>query len=396
MRVRAVLRELWHHRLRTGLAVVGVAVATAMLLDMLMLGGGLETSFARLLSNRGYGLRIAPAGTLPFDTEALIGSWSTLRDSLMDIPGVTAVAPLLAANVQVRGEGTAAPGGDGDPESARAFALGVDPAEQGVYRLLDGTPPDSTGLVVDATFASRRRIGAPVTLALVEALGVERRWVGRVTGVAEFLYAARHERLVALPLSELQRLSGREDAVSFAMLRTADAADPEVVRRAIEGGLPRVEAVTVAGLVDRARARLSYFRQLSLILGTVATAVTALLVGTIMAVSINDRYGTIAAMRAIGISRRTLVLSFAGEGLVLSAVGAALGIGLGVLTAGHLEGVLADLPGLPRAIRFFVLDAASVVRALAIVLAVGVVAGLAPAWRVTGLEIAATLHREEP
>lgn len=388
MRLRYVLRELWHHRLRTALALAGIAVATAMLLDMLMLSGGLETSFRRLLSSRGYAIRIAPVGTVPFESEALIPSYPTLRDTLLDIAGVAAVAPLLGANVELR-SGT---------DTVRAFALGVDPEEQGVYRLLEGRPPGERRIVVDQRLAGDGGLaeGTLVELALAGTLGVERRLETRVGGVAEFVYSARDEHVVALPLSTLQRLGETGDRIAFAMVRITEDADPEAVGSAIRARVPRVEAVTVSGLVERARARLSYFRQLSLILGSVATVVTALLVGTIMAVSINDRYGTIAAMRAIGISRRTLVVSFTTESLVLSALGAALGVGLGVLTAGYLEGVLAGFPGLPGAIRFFVLDAGAVARALAIVLLVGAVAGLAPAWRVANLEISRTLHREEP
>lgn len=383
-----MLRELWHHRLRTALALAGVAVATAMLLDMLMLSGGLETSFRRLLSGRGYAIRLAPVGTIPLESEALIPSYPSLRDTLLGIPGVVAVAPLLGANVELRA----------GADTIRAFALGVDPAEQGVYRILEGEAPADGRVVVDERLArdAALEIGTPVELALAGTLGVERRLEARVGGVAGFVYSAREERVVALPLGVLQRLTGRGDRIAFAMVRVAESADPEAVGAAIRARVPRVEAVTVAGLVEHARARLSYFRQLSLVLGTVATVVTALLVGTIMAVSINDRYGTIAAMRAIGISRGTLVASFTGESLVLSALGAVLGVGLGVLTAGYLEGVLAGFPGLPRAIRFFVLDTTAVTRALAIVLTVGALAGLVPAWRVANLEISRTLHREEP
>lgn len=388
MRLRYVLRELWHHRLRTALALAGVAVATAMLLDMLMLSGGLETSFRRLLAGRGYAIRLAPVGTIPLESEALIPSYPTLRDTLLGIPGVAGVAPLLGANVELRA----------GPDTIRAFALGVDPAEQGVYRLLEGDEPAADRVVLDEGLArdAGLGVGAPIEVALAGAPGFERRLEARVGAVAEFIYSARDERVVALPISVLQRLAGRGDRISFAMVRVAESADPEAVSAAIRARIPRVEAVTVTGLVERARARLSYFRQLSLILGTVATVVTALLVGTIMAVSINDRYGTIAAMRAIGISRRTLVGSFTAESLVLSALGAALGVGLGVLTAGYLEGVLAGFPGLPRAIRFFVLDATAVARAFALVLAAGALAGLAPAWRVANLEISRNLHREEP
>ena len=39
------IRSLRRHPVRTGLSLAGIAVAAAMLLDMVMLSGGLERSF---------------------------------------------------------------------------------------------------------------------------------------------------------------------------------------------------------------------------------------------------------------------------------------------------------------------------------------------------------------
>jgi len=70
------LASLRRHGARTGLAIIGVAVAAALLLDMVMLGTGMRESFRRFLLVQGFDLRIAPKGTLPMDTEATIGGAS--------------------------------------------------------------------------------------------------------------------------------------------------------------------------------------------------------------------------------------------------------------------------------------------------------------------------------
>ncbi|MDX1579331.1 MAG: ABC transporter permease, partial [Gemmatimonadota bacterium] len=276
MGLRYALRELWYHRLRTGLALLGVAVSTAMLVDMLMLGGGLEKSFEELLSSRGYGLRLAPKGTLPFDTEALIPEYGSLRDSVLDLPGVEGVAPILAANLSLRPSRSPA-------DRVQAFAIGIDPREQGILRMTEGVPPDGRAVVLETDLARDLGLAAgdAVTLSLTGPLGVDLRAEElRVSGLAEFIYASSEERSIALELSVLQRLTGRGDSISFAMVRAAPDADPADVRAAIQTTVPRVEAVTIEGLVEQAQARLSYFRQLAWILGTVAVVVTALLVGT--------------------------------------------------------------------------------------------------------------------
>ena len=48
------LKSLMRRRLRTALSVAGIAISAAMLLDMVMLSGGIEKSFAEMLLARGY------------------------------------------------------------------------------------------------------------------------------------------------------------------------------------------------------------------------------------------------------------------------------------------------------------------------------------------------------
>ena len=78
------------------LAVLGVAIAAAMLLDMVMLASGMRESFRGLLLSQGFQLRLSPRGTLPFDTEATIRSADSLVALLRARPTVAAVSPVRA------------------------------------------------------------------------------------------------------------------------------------------------------------------------------------------------------------------------------------------------------------------------------------------------------------
>ena len=391
--LRYSARELLRHPARSLLAILGVAVACAMLLDMLMLGGGLNSSFRKLLTTAGYEVRVSPAGTLPFDTGATIPQVGRLRRTLEQVAGVDGVAPVLGANLLL--EGT---------DDTRVFVLGVDPAEQGIYRLESGSHPDSqrpgdAGVVIGRELAqSGLAIGDTVTLRAPGSFGQAAESAARfpVVGVADFLYASAGERSAALTLGSLYEITGQSDEASLLMVRVAQGADPEAVAASLREAVPGLEIASVGQLVVRAAQRLSYFRQLAAILGTVSLIVTTLLIGTIMAISISDRYGTIAALRAIGISRRSLVAAFAVESLLLCVAAAVIGLLLGLLVADQLERILSGFPGLPTAIRFFVLEPDRVLLAAAGVLAAGVLAALVPATRAMNSPIAATLHREEP
>lgn len=386
MLARASVRELLRHPLRTGLAVAGVAVSSAMLVDMLMLGGGITHSFRELLLGGGYAIRITPSGTLPLDTDATLADADSLRTELAAEPAVAGVAPVLAARLTSRG--------------VPVLALGVDPAEQGVYRLLRGAPPEPGEAVLGEEFARERQLAPGDTLRLTApaALGpaAAGRRAFRVAGTARFVYASREERSVAIPIRDLRDLAGEPDAASFLMIRLRPGRNPGAVASTLSRDFPDVSVASIGELVQQAGRRLSYFRQLAVILGSVSLLVAALLVGTIMAVSIGERAGILAALRAVGISRRSLMTALAAESLALTAGAGLLGLGLGLVVAGRLESILSDFPGLPRAVRFFVLTPAPLIAGYAALLLSGAAAALVPAWRAATGSIALALHREEP
>lgn len=392
MRLALALASLRQHRARTVLAVLGVAVAAAMLLDMVMLSSGLRESFRELLTSRGFQLRLSPRGTLPFDTEATIADATGIVDTLRMNADVTAVSPVLGGQIHV-------PRGDG---AVTAFALGVHPAVQGDYELLSGRDAlAADAMVVNDDFL--RATGAHVGDTLVVAGGYnpqlrtftgERRLV--ISGRARFLYLSSGQNAAALPLATLQGMTGHanDDGVSLFMVRVRDGGNVEGVRRWIAAHVPRVEAISIAEAMARVDERLSYFRQLSFILGAVSLVVGFLLVTTLVTVSVNERVGEIAVMRAIGVSRAHVVQQILLEGTVISLGGAVLGLGLGVVTARYLNTILSRFPGLPAAIDFFLFQPRAVWASLAMLVGAGILAGIYPSARAAALPLARTLREE--
>src|SRR5687768_8656344 len=178
--------SLRRHRARTALAVLGVAVSAAMLLDMVMLSSGMRESFRGLLLSQGFQLRLSPKGTLPFDTEATIRGADSLVALIRARPSVGAVSPVLGGQLHFP-----------LPESAvTAAALGVEPSVQGDYELVAGRDPMSPDEIVanDALLrAIGRAVGDTVRAAAgydaqLRALSGER--VLRIVGRVRFIYLA--------------------------------------------------------------------------------------------------------------------------------------------------------------------------------------------------------------
>jgi putative ABC transport system permease protein len=392
MRATLAWSTLVRHPVRTALAVLGVAVSAAMLLDMVMLASGMQDSFRSLLTRQGFELRLTPRGTLPFDTEARIARASSAESLVRAMPGVAAVSPVLGTTLHaLRAE-----------QAVATFALGVHAAVQGDYEVEAGRDAhDAHDLVASAAFLAR--VGAAVGDTVELAAGYDaqlRTWTARrrvaVVGRARFLYLASDQAAVALPLATVQGMiaPGGVDEVSLFMVRTVAGTDAEALRGAIERAVPRVTAIATADAVRSVEERLSYFRQLSLILGTVSLVVGFLLVATLAAVSVQERLGEMAVMRAIGVSRPHIAQQVMLEGLAMSVTGAVLGLGLGIVTARYLNGILRAFPGLPAAIDFFVFDAGAAWQAFSLLVATAVLASVLPAWRAASLPIATTLRAE--
>jgi len=392
MRLQLAVLSLRRHVSRTLLALLGVAVSAAMLLDMVMLATGMRESFASLLGRSGFTIRVSPRGTLPFDSEATIARAAEAASAMQRVAGVTAVAPVLGATIHVLGAG----------EPVTSFALGIDPAVQGDYEMLAGSEPLAADALV-ASDALLRATGKTIGDTLDVTVGfdpqlrtytVRRRLV--ISGRARFQYLSEEDRAVAMRLVTVQAMGGRDraDRASLFMVRTAPGVDVEQARAAIERVLPRVTALSTAGAVAEAENRLSYFRQLAFILGAVSLVVGFLLVTTIVTVSVNERIGEIAVMRAIGVSRGHIVQQIVIEGVGLSLTGAVVGLMLGLVTARYLNSILAAFPGLPDAIDFFLFQPSAAFRALGLLVASGIAAGVYPSWRAASLPISTTLREE--
>jgi len=372
--------------------MLGVAVAAAMLLDMVMMSTGMRESFRNLLLSRGFQLRLAPKGTLPFDTDATMTNTSGIVRILRQNPDLTTISPVLGGTIHVlRGDSV-----------ITASALGLDPRIQGDYELLSGKDPLAPDEIA-GNDEFMRATGARTGDTLAVASGYDpqtREYAGTrrlvLTGTIRFLYGASHQRGAAMRLATLQGMSGpdRSDASSLFMIRVRKGTDVEAAGRWIKERVFTVNVISTESALDQVDERLRYFRQLAVILGSVSLFVGFLLVTTLVTVSVNERIGEIAVMRAIGVSRAHVVQQIVLEGVAISLVGAFAGLLLGLVTGRYLNGILSSFPGLPEAIDFFLFQPKAAWTALGLLALSGIAAGVYPSFRASSLPIATTLRQE--
>jgi putative ABC transport system permease protein len=388
--VSAFLKSLFRRRGRTLLALAGIAVSAALLLDMTMLASGLSVSFGELLGESGYSLRVTPQGILPFDSEAAIEDGAGVTRRLAAVPGVRAVAPVLGAQFRVV---------HGDSTGEPVFTVGIDPAAEFLYRITAGRQPGPGELVISAPLARDDELAPGDTIVLAGELDVtlgraRATRTFRVSGVGEFLYDYAGEHSLAMPLADAQAATGRAGSVSLFGVATMDGVDDSIVVRRIAAAVPEVSAWSTRELMGEMDKRLLYFKQLATILGSVAMVVTALLVSTIITIGVRERFGEIATLRAIGVSGRRVLLAVVVEGLALAGLGCVVGLPLGLWMAGRLDRILLAFPGIPAKISFFAWEPQRVALAMGLVIAIGALAGCIPGLGAVRAPLAQALREE--
>jgi len=185
------------------------------------------------------------------------------------------------------------------------------------------------------------------------------------------------------------------DEADVILVSAAAGSDADAARNALARALPALAIATNAQLVGRLEeSGFSYFRQISTVLATVTMTFGLLLITVLLTVSVNQRLGTIAALRAIGFSRRRVVADVIVESVLMVGIGGTLSLPLGFALAQWLDRILKRMPGLPEELHFFVFEPRALVLHASLLAATAVVAALYPVRLVSRLPIAATLRNE--
>ena len=153
-----------------------------------------------------------------------------------------------------------------------------------------------------------------------------------ISGIVDFPFDDAGARTAATSLDDIARLCGETNDDRVGDPAGAIAAGR---RRGRSGGRhPRrassLHVVTNEELVERfSRVEFSYFRQISVVLATVTLFFGFLLIAVLLTVSVNQRLGEVAALRALGLSRWRVVAGVLIESVILVFTGGLLAIPLG-------------------------------------------------------------------
>jgi putative ABC transport system permease protein len=219
----------------------------------------------------------------------------------------------------------------------------------------------------------------------------------RIVGVAEFEFDTSDEPVVATTRAGFERArgTGATDDADVLLVRSNPRSTPAEAVAAISQLRPDLRVFSNEQIVTQVNENgFAYFRQISFVLSSITLAFAFLLLATLLTVSVNQRLGQVAALRALGIPRRRIAAALLWESAFLVGIGAALSVPIGWVLAFQLDRILRQMPGIPGPVHFFVFEPSVAMFHLGLLAVTGATAAAYPVWIATRLPIAATLRIE--
>ncbi|PWB39768.1 MAG: multidrug ABC transporter substrate-binding protein [Rhodocyclales bacterium] len=395
----AMLHEAWRamgaNRLRTLLTMLGMVIGVGAVVLMMAIGQGAQYAVAQTISSMGSNIFVVLSGfTSTGGVRSGSGNAPTLNvsdaNAIAELDGVDTVAPVHWGSVQmVYG-----------PNNWNAWVQGTTPA----YLDARSWPIADGASFTDSDVRAATRV-ALIGRTVAQNLFGDENPVGKTfrIGQAPFtvlgvlapkgqnLEGRDQDDLVVMPLTTAQRKvfgTPFQGSVRQILVKASSAEAMPAVEKSIEALLRQRHRLrdsadndfTLRNLTAVADTAAETTRVMSLLLGAIASV--SLLVGgigimNIMLVSVTERTREIGIRMAIGARERDILAQFLLEAIIISVIGCAIGLILGVGGA-LLVNQLAKMT--------VVVSGSSVLTAFAVAAGVGIFFGFYPARKAARLD----------
>jgi len=416
---------------RSAMTSLGIGLAVGLVVLLLALSAGVETSATTLATASGVDLVAASDNTTILSGEfPPIQGAHSLATSIPSIdPNVATASPWLVSDLVFGNRSLWA------AANASAVPSGWQPTESGAVGWI---PSDNLGIQTpdlyngtgftapgDPLFANGTYTGtATHEIVLDQGLAtVLHVWVGgivwlgaseppsatalegwyanatafRVVGISGPFWLVPSALLAFTYLSELQKIVGgasaSTDYASLVLIHLTDPTSVDADQSRLAAAFPQLTVFTLANILGAIQHVVNLYRTFGELIAAIGVVVAALFATTVLQMSVDDRSRELALFRAIGHSRRSIGSMVLEEALLLSFFGLAVGLPIAYLTGYAMNLYLEHLlPGLPTSFSFVSFNAAVLLDGLALVVAVGLAAAVAPAARAMQLPVAEELR----
>jgi len=354
--VALIVNNLLRRRGRTLLTALGVGVGVAMIVALLSLTQGLQKTAASFVHLGGSDLGVFQSGVSDPTASVLPAS---LPASLEADPAVARATPVTLLV-------------EGVPASPAAVVFGVQPGSFFMRNLvlISGRAPAPGEILLGDHLARELRLGPGGTLAVK----------GHRFPIAGVYHAGvlYEDSGAVLDLNTARALQGRMEEETLVAVQLAAGARAHGTAGAIERRFPGTQVISTPEQAARAGANGALIDNAVSVIIVVALIVGGISVTNTMVMSTIERQGELALLSTVGWSSLRVGLLIVGEGVAVSLLGAGIGLLLGVLGSQALVSGLGASAYVSPSVTAWVLG-----RGLLVGVAIGVLGGIYPAWRVT-------------
>ena len=416
---------------RSAMTSLGIGLAVGLVVLLLALSAGVETSASTLASESGVDLIAASA-----NTTILSGQFPPIQDAhslaarMPEVdPNIATASPWLVsdlvlgnASLWAAANTSSVPGGWGPTDSGTIGWIPSDNSGIQTPDLYNGTGFTAAGdphyaggayngsatheIVLDQALAGvlHLRVGDSVWLGAAQppSEAALEGWYAnatafRVVGISGPFWLVPAALLAFVYLSELQEVLGSAtpttDYASLVLIHLTDPTTATTDQGQLEVAFPQLTVFTLSSILGAIQHVVNLYRTFGDLIGVIGIVVAALFTTTVLQMSVDDRSRELALLRAIGHSRPSVGSMVVEEALLLSLFGLVVGLPLAYATAYGLNLYLRNLlVGLPSSFSFVSFNGGVLLDGLLLVLAVGLVAAIAPAARAMQLPVAEELR----
>ncbi|MGD1100330.1 MAG: FtsX-like permease family protein [Thermoplasmata archaeon] len=416
---------------RSAMTSLGIGLAVGLVVLLLALSAGVQTSATTLASESGVDLVAASDNTTILSGEfPPIQGAHALASRIPSVdPNVATASPWLVsdlvfgnASLWSAANSSSVPGGWSPTDSGTVGWIPSDNSGIQTPDLYNGTGftapgdphyggglyngPETHEIVLDQGLATVLHVGVGDLVWLGAAQPPSESalegWYAnatafRVVGISGPFWLIPSALLGFVYLSELQQIlksaTATTDYASLVLIHLTDPTAVDSDQSQLEAAFPQLTVFTLANILGAIQHVVNLYRTFGELIGVIGVVVAALFATTVLQMSVDDRSRELALLRAIGHSRPSVGSMVVEEALLLSFFGLAIGLPIAYATAYGLNLYLTRLlAGLPAGFSFVSFNGGILLDGLLLVLAVGLVAAVAPAARAMQLPVAEELR----
>lgn len=395
MRYSIFLKSSMYNKGRTLIMILAIAFSISLLVEILMLGLGLKASIRQVLDGAGIDLRLSPKGSLPFTSNAVMGHAHKIANTIREDPSVQTVTPVYGNIIFVTtNSGSAHP----------CMGIGIFPEDkQGLYQIVKGLdlskgdPVYNNGkydgksnaeVVISSYMADDMNIKVGDSLSLSRSIDEDGRSY-KVKGIVESKFLKPGEHVAYMPISDLQLIHDviDNDTASNFFIGVKHGEDVNVLKKRLEHKFSSLSIYTNREMVTHFDDSIKLFTRFSFVVSGIGLLLAILLTASVQVISVNERLGEIATLKAIGISKKTISANILLESITLTGIGGSLGIFIGLAFASIMNDVMRRSADVPDDFTFFIFEPSLVLVSVLATVLVGLMAGFYPAYKANGVNI---------